>query len=59
MITLSLAPLAVTLRESGLADQGDALTVPKGHEEIHPLLASVGTVRTGKHLVYPRVSTPI
>ena len=54
MITLPLAPLAVTLRESSLADQGDALTVPEGHDEIHSLLASVGTIRTGKYLVYPR-----
>ena len=44
MITLPLTPLAVTLRKSGLADQCDALTVPKGHDEIHPLLTSVGTV---------------
>ena len=54
MITLSLAPLAVTLRKSSLADQGDALTVPEGHEEIHSLLASVDTIRTGKHLVCPQ-----
>ena len=54
MIPLPLAPLAVALRKSSLADQGDALTVPEGHDEIHPLLASVGTVRAGKHFVYPR-----
>ncbi len=33
MISLPFAPLVVTLRESGLTDQVDALAVPKGYDE--------------------------
>ena len=60
-IPLPIAPFTVTLGEGDLAGQVDVLTAPKGYDEIHPLLAAIGTVRAGdwfirtrKHLVGER-----
>ena len=52
-IPLALAPLAVALGEGGLAGQVDALTVPKGHNKINPLLAAISTIRAS---IYRRCS---
>ena len=54
MVALSLAPFAVAFSKSHLTGQIDALTVPKGHDKIHPLLAAIGTVRTGEQFVHTR-----
>ena len=50
MIPFMFAPLAVTLGESSLAGQVDALAVPKNHNKINPLLAAIGTITPGKTL---------
>ena len=47
-IPLPIAPFTVTLGEGDLAGQVDVLTAPKGYDEIHPLLAAIGTVRAGE-----------
>ena len=54
MIPLAFAPLTVAFGEGGLAGQVDTLIVPKGHDKIDPLLATIGAIRAGEQLVYPR-----
>lgn len=47
-----IAPLAVALSKSGLADQIDTLAVPRCYDEIHPFWAAVSTIRAGEQLVH-------
>ena len=52
MVAFPLAPLAVALCESRLADQTNALAMPKCYDEINPLLVAISAFRAGKQLVY-------
>ena len=53
MVAFPLAPLAVALSESRLANQTDTLTMPERYDEINPLLAAIRTIWAGEQLVYP------
>ena len=54
MVAFPLAPLAVALGESRLADQADTLAVPESHDKINPFLTSIGPIRAGEQFVHPR-----
>ena len=54
MVALALAPFLVTLGECLFADAADAVTVPEGHDKIHPFLVAVRTLRAGEQFVHAR-----
>jgi hypothetical protein len=41
IVSLALTPFPITLSKSTLTDAGNAIGVPKGSKEIHPLLVTV------------------
>ena len=52
MVTFAFAPLLVTLGECLLADAADAVTVPEGHDKVHPFLVAVRTLRAGEQFAH-------
>lgn len=53
MVSFPFALLAVTLGESGPADQTDAFAVVVGYNKIDPFLAFVDAVQTGEDMSIP------
>ena len=52
MVALAFAPFLVAIGECLLADTADAVTVPEGHDKVHPFLVAVGALRAGEQFVH-------